>query len=553
MIGVMPRNDGLDKNFQFLAIEVVKQVERTERLLRKSDPVLKKKIKSRDDYIDHLKATIENKCFAFLRRNGNIHKRKADRIRSINVITTNLERIADHAVNIVVQTSHFDDERFFSRYDYHPFFERVEEGLGLVFDAFHDSDASKAMRICETELELDDLYRTKFDRILAELEGGQSVPNLVTSLFIFHYLERMGDCLLNIGEAILMSKMGEKLKIRQYRSLREGLANVRDAGEAMDNLSLEVIQGTQSGCQISKVTDHEGREEDEDRELICKEGDLDKLLDEKTKIEKWETLVPGLPPRVVEFREDDGNATLIYEYIKGSTLQEIIFNLDGEGVEEALHQVQSTVMGVWLDTMRMAPAGARFMEDLAGRLDDVFKVHPRFDGGLRQICSLEIPDLASLVHEHRHLDDDLVAPFSVFCHGDFNLDNVIYNGPDRQVHFIDVHRSGVMDYVRDVAVFIVSCFRLPVFESEARDRLDRAIASIYRFAWDFSFEQEDGTFDARLALGLARSFIASTRFELDDEFAMEMMLRGGYLLDRVISHHGRPWEEFVLPQDVLFY
>lgn len=549
----MPRTDGLDKNFQFLVIEVIKQVERTERLLQSPDARLKRKIKSRDDYIDHLKSTIENKCFAYLRQNGNIHKRKADRIRSINVITTNLERIADHAVNIVVQTSHFDDDRFFDRYDYHPFFESVTGALRLVFDAFHDGDAAKAMQICDAEVDLDDLYVTKFERILAEMEGGKNVPNLVTSLFIFHYLERMGDCLLNIGEAILMSKMGEKLKINQYRSLREGLAGIRETGEHMENLELTVIQGTQSGCQISKVTDLNGHDEEEDRELIAKEGDLPKLMEEKEKIEKWNELVPGLPPRVVEFKQNGEGATLIYEYIKGSTLQEILFNLDEDGVVEAMDQVQSMVLGVWLNTMQMKKTSPHFMGDLNERLEDVFRVHPEFGGPSRQLCTREIPDFQQLVLRHGGLDEELTAPFAVFGHGDFNLDNIIYNGPDKQVHFIDVHRSGMMDYVRDVAVFIVSCFRIPVFESQARERLNQAIASFYRFAWDFSFEQEDRTFDARLALGIARALATSTRFELEQQFASEMFMRATYLLERVASHRGEAWEKFVLPQEVLFY
>ena len=143
-----------------------------------------------------------------------------DGIRAIGLIAADLERIADHAVNIVGQTSYFSEPGFFSRYDYAPFFFKIRQGLELVIEGFTEGDASQAMEITAIEEELDELYRLKFERILAEMLGGQHIPNLVTSLFIFHYLERMGDCLQNVGEAILFSKTGERLKIRQYRTLR---------------------------------------------------------------------------------------------------------------------------------------------------------------------------------------------------------------------------------------------------------------------------------------------------------------------------------------------
>ena len=56
----------------------------------------------------------------------------------------------------------------------------------------------------------------------------------------------------------------------------------------------------------------------------------------------------------------------------------------------------------------------------------------------------------------------------------------------------------------------------------------------------------DTTFDLRLALGLDRSLITSTRFELSERFAKLMLHRGVFLLERIAAHAGDP-AGFTLP------
>ncbi len=69
----------------------------------------------------------------------------------------------------------------------------------------------------------------------------------------------------------------------------------------------------------------------------------------------------------------------------------------------------------------------------------------------------------------------------------------------------------------------------------------------------FAEENEDATFEARLTLALARSFYTSCRFELNYNFAREMYMRAVFLLEKITAHKGQPWEEFRLPEDILFY
>ncbi|MCA8913744.1 MAG: phosphate uptake regulator PhoU, partial [Planctomycetes bacterium] len=104
---------------------------------------------------------------------------------------------------------------------------------------------------------------------------------------------------------------------------------------------------------------------------------------------------------------------------------------------------------------------------------------------------------------------------------------------------------------QDVSVFIVSNQRLQVFEKPVRNRLNHVAQSFFEFARSFAESTGDRTFEARLALGLARSLATSTRFVLDEDFAKSMFLKSRYLLEQLLKHPADQLETFKLPQEVL--
>ena len=79
-----------------------------------------------------------------------------------------------------------------------------------------------------------------------------------------------------------------------------------------------------------------------------------------------------------------------------------------------------------------------------------------------------------------------------------------------------------------------------------RDRIALVNRDFLDFVLDFAGRKGDDTFQARLALALARSFFTSTRFELSPPFAREMFLRAHYLMERLAAHSG-PWNAFTVP------
>jgi phosphate uptake regulator/aminoglycoside phosphotransferase len=547
--------EGIADNLRFMVLEVIKQVENAQRVLNDPDQKLIEAIGGRDDYIDNLKSVIENKCYSLIHRQGVHNKRRVDLLRATNTVSSNLERIADFAVNIVSQLEYLKTPGFIKRYDFEKFFKEVLAALEVVYQAMSHLDMNLAFKICRAEQTLDLLYKMQFDRIMVELRSGRETENLITSHLILRYLERMGDSLLNIGEAIIFAAVGEKFKIRQYEALKE-ILTVSGFDAPISDVEFQSIWGTRSGCRISKVAGPKGQEDGKKTQrhgVLFKEGNRRKLLQEKKNIERWEALMPGLPPRVLAHQEEEGQASLLIEFLGGCTFQDVILNAEPEIVKNAFFLVEQTLFTVWDSTLARGPVYPEFLSQLTSRLDDVYRLHPGLENQAKVICGKSVPTLRELVERCAAVEERLAAPYSVFIHGDFNINNIVYDHETQKVHFIDLHRSRQADMLQDVSVFLASNFRLPVFEKQLRSRLNWCTRRMYRFARRYARENGDPGFDARLALGLARSFVTSARFELNPRFAKKMYLRGAYLLEGLLAHQGRPWEEYLLRESVLVY
>ncbi len=544
--------EGVEENFRFMVLEVTKQVENTLKVLEHPDPGLVAKIESRDDYIDNLKSVIENKCFSRIHTGFGGDKRAIDLARAVNIITSNLERLADHAVNIVMQSQYLRDPGFIKRYDYRAFFTEIIKALRLVVKALYNQDITLAFRICRAEVTLDALFKANFDNVLRDLRKGESPENCITSHNIFRYLERMGDTILNIGEAIIFAAVGEKFKIHQYEALKETLAELGQDVPISDG-EFQSIWGTRSGCRIGKVSGEARGARSSG--VLFKEGNAGKLRNETDNIRRWESIMPGLPPKVQAFHVDGESASMLMEYLGGCTYQEVVLTSAPDIASNATFILEQTVRQLWTDTKRDTPVRGGYMKQLSQRLEDVFRMHPSFNFPAMRLSGLDLPSFQELLESNEAVDSQIEAPFSVFIHGDFNINNIVYNHEEQRIHYIDLHRSKDSDYVQDVSVFMLSNFRMPVLDRVLRGRLENVMAEFLSFVREFALENGDDTFDIRLSLGLARSFITSSRFEFKHRFAREMFDRGVYLMRAVDEHRrlGRPWQAFTLPEDVLYY
>ena len=129
------------------------------------------------------------------------------------------------------------------RGDLHGMAERVEDMITDAISALVDGDAARAESTVEDdrvvnhdEMMIDDLCI----RILAKRQPMASdLRLLTTALKMVTDLERIGDCLQNIGEAIISAAVGERMKMRAYRELA-GSLEMRAGEPGLDDVEFEL-------------------------------------------------------------------------------------------------------------------------------------------------------------------------------------------------------------------------------------------------------------------------------------------------------------------------
>ncbi|MFI3272054.1 MAG: PhoU domain-containing protein [Pseudomonadota bacterium] len=549
--------DGLSENFRFIILEVQGQLQATQSFMHAPNPKEFKRIISRDDHVDNLKTIIENNCFSRIHTDPSLDKKEIDRIRAMHEIAVYLERIANHCVNILDQMTYLSTTSGLLAKEYDPMFSTIMEAVDHIIPAFESRDLAMALAICRAEHELDDSYKKVFARVIEGVARKKSkirssLHDYITDVFVYRYLERIGDDILAIGEALIFASIGERIKIKQFDALQQTLNNSGFESN-FDNIDYRSILGSRSGCRIAlvrnsnlqadpKVTDDHG--------TIYKEGNIKKIAKEKRNIERWAKFFPDLVPCIYGYHEQDKQASLLIEFLQGCTFDEIVLSSDQEMLKNALFIMRQTFTNIWDSTKRPKTLHTNYISQIRSRLSAVWRVHPEFYRPSMNMCGLSIPSSDTLLDLCADIEAMLPAPYTVMTHGDCNLNNLVYNHANQTIRLIDLYRSRDYDIVQDVSVFMVSAFRIPIFAPEMRRRILWTMRRTFDFTKDYAKAHDDTTFQARLALGLARSFYTSPRFELKRPFARDMFLRAHFLLEKLHAHRG-PWEDFVLPEAVL--
>src|SRR5690606_15952669 len=160
----------------------------------------------------------------------------------------------------------------------------------------------------------------------------------------------------NVGEAVISLSLHERLKIHQYWALEETL----DVGDGDGGrLSLESIAETRSGCRIGKVRDH--RAGGDGNLVLFKEGNRDKLVEEKEGIAFWQARFPDLVPKVLGWHEGEHHASILLEYLSGATFQNILFEGTAAQVDAAEASLCATLRDIWLQTREDGEVKANFL------------------------------------------------------------------------------------------------------------------------------------------------------------------------------------------------
>lgn len=359
-------------------------------------------------------------------------------------------------------------------------------------------------------------------------------------------------------EGFLMDKPSSKTLRKNLQSYETLHNRVRKLSGHKHKLQVESLAQTRSGSAISRISSTKlankpsQKPAEAEHLAVFKEGERRKLKNERKGVEAWESIYPGLAPQILSYEKRGQSAALLIEHLPGITFERLILEGDTLELKAGLQRLGRTVRSVWKNTQKSQPVSAAFMRQLQARLSSVFAIHPEFHDRSSVICGQSVAGFKAMVKEAVARESQVSAPFAVYIHGDFNLDNIIYDSEEKRINFIDLHRSRYQDYAQDVSVFMVSNYRQQIVDAALRERLLTVARDFYAMARRYARKQGDSTFEWRMALGLVRSFASSTRFVLDKSQARNMFLRARYLLEQVLDTPPSEAAQYRLPVKEIF-
>ena len=175
---------------------------------------LAKEVIKDDDIVDDLEKEIEDKSIRLIA----MHQPLATDLRNIFTtikIAADLERMADHAVDIAKITKRLKDEKYIKELIRIPQIANlVKDMIKASLDAYVEGDVDKAYKACKTDDEIDAVYKNIFGELLLLMSKGSStVTQAAQLLFVCKFLERIADHATNICEWTIYEVTGDQVDL----------------------------------------------------------------------------------------------------------------------------------------------------------------------------------------------------------------------------------------------------------------------------------------------------------------------------------------------------
>lgn len=193
---------------------VEQQISSSVLALKNQDENLAMEVIEKDDEVDKFERDIEEKCVRMIA----MEQPLAGDLRRIFVtskIVTDLERMADHAVDIARIAILLKDETYIKELVYIPKMAQIVEKMvkGAV-EVYITRNTKLAYEICDMDNEVDTIYDSVFQFLLEKMRTDEkAVTQGSRFLFVCKYLERIADHGTNICEDAVYLETGEKLKL----------------------------------------------------------------------------------------------------------------------------------------------------------------------------------------------------------------------------------------------------------------------------------------------------------------------------------------------------
>jgi phosphate uptake regulator len=473
---------------------------------------LSDEIIDKDNIIDNINLGIEEKCFELFNQTKGPEQRF---FRAVVRVSSNLERACDAACHIArrVRLSHKEGIEQ-ADFDLGEMLPVAVAALEEATEAFMKRSVELAEKACVREIHLDEMYVRKLEilklRMVAEPER---IPSFLNWFSVIKYLEKVGDYALNIGEQAIFLATGKRIKFYQYKQLDQLSSNSTQLHSFSDGIS---------GAMVGFL-------EDDDHKLIYKEGNIRKIEEEAEKLKEWQGVSPEISPKLISTSNYGDRKALLREFVQGNLLSELLYSeRDVEEKVRVTEQVFQTLIGVWKKTLRKVTPQMDYVNQVVTRLPESYAMHPYLEFIANQ------KKLNKMLGQARRIEQGLAPNFSVWLHGDFNINNLIYNKGELKI--IDVHRSKFGDNLADLGTFLVSTQRQPGFKPKIKEDMRKVRETAVKEVRVFAEENGDEFFVSRLDLVLARHYLTSARVIVNEDQARWLFTKGLNKLKRVVKN-----------------
>jgi phosphate transport system protein len=196
------------------------------RALTERDSVLAERVIQGDADIDRLELEIDDLCIEVLARNKPM-ARDLRFIATAMKITPDLERIADHAVNISERAQELSEEPPLRVLVDIPLMAvRAQQMVRGALDSFVRADADAARSVIRMDDELDQRMDLVFRVLLSHMmEDPKTISRALRLAFVAKYFERIGDQATNICEQVVFMAEARVIKHGEFGPRKDEAAS----------------------------------------------------------------------------------------------------------------------------------------------------------------------------------------------------------------------------------------------------------------------------------------------------------------------------------------
>ncbi|MCY6372344.1 phosphate signaling complex protein PhoU [Clostridium ganghwense] len=195
---------------------VEKQIHKCIKALVEQDVKLAEEVIKNDDIVDKLMREIEDKSIKLIAMQQPIATDLRFIFTCINIVT-DLERMADHAVDIAKIAIRLKNQVYIKELVDIPKMGQIVSGMikdGL--DTYVERDLDSAYEISKRDDIIDEIYNNVFNELMSAMtQDKNKIEQATQFLFVCKFLERIADHVTNICEWTIYIVTGEQVDLNE--------------------------------------------------------------------------------------------------------------------------------------------------------------------------------------------------------------------------------------------------------------------------------------------------------------------------------------------------